>query len=133
MSAERLSQCMSEMLHILAEEVADNKRLASRLSVPWQAFMTELAVPEIKAPRKKKAPVKEPPAIDPFKTFLEGGSVLLLKSLDNLDAAQCKSLISHYALDPSRSYMRLRRQDKLVELIAQRVKAIVNKGEVFND
>ncbi len=57
----------------------------------------------------------------------------MLKSLDNLDAAQCKNLISHYALDPSRSYVRLRRQDRLVELIVQRVKAVVNKGEVFND
>lgn len=133
MSDERLNKCMAEMLHIIAEEVAGNKRLASRLSVPWQAYIAELAVPADKPQRKKKAPVKEPPAIDPFKAFLEGGSILLLKSLDNLDAAQCKNLISHYALDPSRSYVRLRRQDRLVELIVQRVKAVVNKGEVFND
>lgn len=133
MSDERLNLCMAEMLHILAEEVAGNKRLASRLAQPWQAYMSEKLVPGEKKPPKKKAPVKEPPAIDPFKAFLEGGSILLLKSLDVLDAPQCKNLISHYALDPSRSYVRLRRKDKLVELIVQRVKAVVNKGEVFND
>lgn len=133
MSDERLNLCMAEMLHILAEEVAGNKRLASRLAQPWQTYMSEMVVPGEKKPPKKKAPIKEPPAIDPFKAFLEGGSILLLKSLDALDAAQCKNLISHYALDPSRSYVRLRRKDRLVELIVHRVKAVVNKGEVFSD
>lgn len=131
MSDERLSECMAQMLHILAEEVAGNKRLASRLSVPWQAYMNEKLMPAGQAAPKKKASIKEPPSVDPFKAFLEGGSVLLVKTLEDMDAAECKNIISHYALDPSRSYVRWRKKEKLVELIVQRVKAVVNKGEVF--
>lgn len=133
MSDERLRDCIAQMLNILAEEVAGNKRLASRLAQPWQAFMEDMVKPVDKIKPKKKALIKEPPSVDPFKAFLEGGSVLLIKTLEDIDAAECKNIISHYALDPSRSYVRWRKKDKLVELIVQRVKAVVSKGEVFKE
>jgi hypothetical protein len=124
---------MAQMLHILAEEVAQNKRLANRLAQPWLALMAEALKSEQESKPKKKASIKEPPSVDPFKAYLEGGSILLIKALEDIDAAECKTIISHFALDPSRSYVRWRKKEKLVELIIQRVKAVVSKGEVFKE
>lgn len=137
MSGEKLTGCLAQMLRILSEEVEGNKKLAIRLAVPWQAYLAD-SMPAISAasdkpPRKKKATSKEPPALDPFMAFLEGGSVGLIKALENVEVQECKTIISHYALDPSRSYVRWRKKERLVEFIVQRVKAVANKGEVFKE
>lgn len=137
MSDEKLTECLAQMLRILAEEVAGNKKLATRLAAPWQAYLAEnisiTSVPSDKPTRRKKATTKEPPALDPFMAFIEGGSVGLIKALENVEVQECKVIISHYALDPSRSYVRWRKKERLVELIVQRVKAVTNKGEVFKE
>lgn len=128
---------MAQILRILADEVEGNKRLATRLAAPWQAYLADsmpaTAAASDKPARKKKAASKEPPALDPFMAFLEGGSVGLIKALEHVEVQECKTIISHYALDPSRSYVRWRKKERLVEFIVQRVKAIANKGEVFKE
>lgn len=55
MSNEKLRDCMAQMLHILAEEVAQNKRLANRLAQPWLALMAEALKSEQESKPKKKS------------------------------------------------------------------------------
>lgn len=136
MSNEKVAESMAQMLHILADEVKGNKRLAKKLARPWQAYLAEASStePAKTGPTKRKRTTDQmSPALDPFKFFYEGGSVSLIKALEDVEVPECKVIISHYALDPSRSYVRWRKKERFVEFIVQRVKAIANKGEVFKE
>ena len=94
---------MAQMLHILAEEVAQNKRLANRLAQPWLALMANLKSEQESKP-KKKPQSRSRLRLIPSRLIWKG-SILLIKALEDIDAAECKTIISHFALDPSRSYV----------------------------
>ncbi|MEN6350417.1 MAG: hypothetical protein ABFD08_13615 [Syntrophomonas sp.] len=132
MSAPKdIVSCMAEFLRLLACEVENNQSLAKRLSNPFNEFITGTRSKGITSPPNRKAKAPVPEGFDPFRYYYEQGSVGLYSYLQNIDPPTCKAILSHFGLDPSNSYARWRKQEKLVDFIVQRVKAMTVKGEAF--
>lgn len=134
MSSPDMSSALAGFLRLLAEEVEKNQALARRLSLPFQDWVNQQKEPKATSTRKKAAPAATvPEGFDPFRIYHDQGSVGLYAVLQNYDAAQCKAILSHFALDPVRSYSRWRKQERLANFIVERVKAMSEKGKVFMD
>ncbi|SHH09389.1 hypothetical protein SAMN02745221_01665 [Thermosyntropha lipolytica DSM 11003] len=126
-----LAGAMADFLRLLAEEVERNRSLAKRLAVPFEEFLAEVKEKGVKSRKKAKAEVPE--GFDPFKVYYDKGSVGLYEALASFDAATLKAILTSFALDPSRSYTRLRKPEKLRDLIVEKVKAMGERGEAFRD
>ncbi|MBO8159054.1 hypothetical protein [Thermosyntropha sp.] len=129
-----LALAMAEFLRILANEVENNKRLAKRISVPFEELLKaekEAAGERKKKSRTKKEKASVPEGFDPFKVYSDKGSVGLYEELSKFDAPVLKAIIAHFALDPSRSYARLRKPEKLMGIIVEKVKNMSERGEAF--
>lgn len=134
MSSNNFSTHLSSLFHILADEVENNQRLARKLALPLKELLAEEASDTQASRRsssKKSTAIPVPDGFDPFQIYHETGSVGLYTALENLNAAECKAVLGHFGLDPSRNYSRLRKKEKLADLIVQRVKAMTGKGEAF--
>lgn len=134
MSKNDLAPYMAEFLRLVANEIENNKSLAKRLSPPLLEFLQENQEKKKTSSSsysQKNTEKLIPEGFDPFQIFHEKGSVGLFSALQNMDAASCKAVLSHFALDPTRSYNRWRKQERLADFIVQRVKAMTSKGEVF--
>ncbi|MDD4550431.1 MAG: hypothetical protein PHT79_11820 [Syntrophomonadaceae bacterium] len=55
----------------------------------------------------------------------------LYSALQPMEALVLKAVLSHFALDPTRSYTRWRKRERLAEFVVQRVKAMRSRGEAF--
>lgn len=130
-AAKDLSICMADFLRLLAHEVENNQSLAKRLSLPFNEFLTGTREKAATPRPSRKTKVMIPEGFDPFRHYYEQGSVGLYSYLQNMDSPTCKAILSHFGLDPSNSYTRWRKQEKLVDFIVQRVKAMATKGEAF--
>ncbi|MEA1960741.1 MAG: hypothetical protein U9N81_05580 [Bacillota bacterium] len=134
MAANDISKVMAEFLRLLAGEVESNQALAKRLSVPFTEYINQLpdkAPVSPRIPKQKTEKAIVPEGFDPFAIYYEQGSVGLLAALSDKDPAILKAILSHFALDPTRSYTRWRKQERLAEFIVQRVKAMSTKGSAF--
>lgn len=134
MSSSNFSSPLADIFRILADEVEANQTLARKLALPLKELLAREAAgakPPTAKTRKKSTAASVPQGFDPFQTYHETGSVGLYAELEKLDVPECKAVLGHFALDPSRSYSRLRKKEKLVDLIVQRVKAMTAKGEAF--
>lgn len=136
MASNDLTPVMADFLRVLADEVEKNHALAKRLSVPLADYINQLpdkSMTSARTPRKKPEKMPIPKGFDPFLIYYEQGSVGLMSALQAIDSATCKAILSHFALDPTRSYTRWRKKEKLADFIVERVKAMSNKGKVFLD
>lgn len=124
-----LAAVMAEVLRILADEVENNRSLARKLSAPWEEFFKEAKPKEVKGAKKARAVVPE--EFDPFRIYYDRGKVGLYDELAKFDAPVLKAILTHFSLDPSRSYTRLRKPEKLRDLIVEKVKAMGERGEAF--
>jgi len=133
MSGDNLGKHMAEFLRLLAIEVESNKAMAKRLADPFRVMIDKKEASLISERRKskKKETVKIPEGFDPFQIYYDKGAVGLYNELAGMDARTLKAVLSHFTLDPSRSYSRWRKPEKLVNLIIERVKAMSSKGQVF--
>ena len=129
-----MSTALAAFLRLLAEEVEKNQALAKRLSPPFQEWINASTTPKVLPARKKAAKAPEiPEDFDPFRIYHDQGSTGLYAALQDYDAAQCKVILSKFALDPVRKYSRWRKQERLANFIVERVKAMSEKGRVFMD
>lgn len=126
-----LAGAMADFLRILAEEVERNRSLAKRLAVPFEEFLAEVREKGAKSGKKAKAAVPE--GFDPFKVYYDKGSVGLYEELLSFDTPILKAILTSFALDPSRGYTRLRKPEKLRDLIVEKVRAMGERGEAFRD
>ncbi len=134
MSSPDMTAALAGFLRLLAEEVEKNQSLARRLALPFQEWLNQQTKDQVISTRRKAvSSVPIPEDFDPFRIYHDQGSVGLYAVLQNYDAAQCKAILSRFALDPVRSYSRWRRQDRLAKFIVERVKAMSEKGRVFMD
>lgn len=134
MSSPDMSKTIVEFLHLLAAEIENNQALGRRLARPFQEYLEQQMELKPGPVRKKSAPVTIiPDNFDPFLIYHDQGSVGLYAALQNFDAAQCKEVLRRFALDPSRSYNRWRKQERLANFIVERIKAMSDKGKVFMD
>jgi hypothetical protein len=123
---------MADFLRLLASELENNKSMAKRLSAPLLAFLESETLAAPKQPRgKTKIESSLPEGFDPFHIYYEQGKLGLLASLQGLDINTLKAVLSEYGLDPARTYARWRKRERLTDLIVERVKALSNKGKVF--
>ena len=134
MSSPDISSAMASFLRLVAEEIEKNQSLAKRLSVPFKEIIDSQAE-QMKAPRSPRKQAKEeaavPEGFDPFRIYNDRGSVGLYAALQNCDVNQCKAILSHFALDPGRSYALWRKKERLADFIVERVKAMSERGKVF--
>ncbi|CFX12728.1 Uncharacterized [Syntrophomonas zehnderi OL-4] len=130
MSENDLGQQMAQFFRVLATEIENNPALARKLAVPFQdvAEASRKAAP---AKRKAKDEAHVPEGFDPFQIYYDLGKLGLQQALEPLDAATLKAILSKFALDPSRSYTRWRKPERLMDFIIERVKAMSNKGQAF--
>lgn len=135
MSSSDMSTAMADFLRLLAEEVDKNQALAKRLAVPFDELIKKSRPKSTTSAgkKRKKTNLEVPEGFDPFQIYHDQGRVGLCAALERYDAGQCKAILSHFALDPSRSYVRWRKQERLANFIIERVKAISEKGKVFMD
>lgn len=134
MSADKPAFYMAQFLRLLADEVENNKAMAKRLAAPFKEYLEAEEKKASAVPRSRnKKSIREliPDGFDPFQIYYEKGSVGLYSSLQPMDAQVLKAVLSHFALDPTRSYIRWRKPERLAEFIVQRVKAMSSRGEVF--
>ncbi len=122
---------MVEFLRLLASELETNKSLARRLSAPLIDYLNSEDTKSEGSPIRKSHKPSIPEGFDPFKIYYEKGGVGLMASLQDMEINTLKSVLSEYGLDPSRSYSRWRKHERLSSLIVERVKALSNKGKVF--
>lgn len=130
MSANELGQQMGEFFRILAAEIENNPALARKLAASFKG-MAEASQKPGAAKRKKKEEVSIPEGFDPFQIYFDQGRLGLQRALEPLDAPVLKAILTQFALDPSRSYARWRKPERLIELIVERIKAMSNKGQAF--
>lgn len=129
-----LAAAMADFLRILALEVENNRSLAKRLAVPFEDFLEEVREKgAVKEKKGKKAKAALPEGFDPFQVYYDRGRVGLYEALSSFDTAALKAVIAHFSLDPSRSYTRWRKPEKLMELIVEKVKAGAERGKAFGD
>jgi len=133
MSKSNPGPYMAEFLRQLAREVENNKSLSRRLSTP---FFDYIKTCENKKPSENKRPQQAsknliPEGFDPFMIYHEKGGVGLLSSLQDMDVSTLKAILAEYGLDPARTYTRWRKHERLSALILERIKAMSNKGRVF--
>lgn len=126
-----LAAVMAEVLRILADEVENNRSLARKLAGPWEEFLQEAKPKEFKEAKKARAVVPE--GFDPFRIYYDKGKVGLYEELAKFDAPVLKAILTHFSLDPSRSYTRLRKPEKLIDLIVEKVKAGAERGQAFRE
>ncbi len=69
--------------------------------------------------------------INPIEIFTQGGEDGLLKALEPLSPSQLINIIKRFGFDPSRKSYRWRKKERLIELIAQRIKSSTSRGDVF--
>ncbi|MGS0764523.1 hypothetical protein [Syntrophomonas curvata] len=131
MSSPDMTAALAGFLRLLAEEVEKNQALARRLSLPFQDWLNQPLEAKVSTRKKTASSVQIPEDFDPFRIYHDHGSVGLYAVLQNYDAAQCKAILSYFALDPVRSYSRWRKQERLADFIVERVKAMSEKGRVF--
>jgi len=132
LSAPDMSKIMATFFRLLAEEVEHNHAMAKRLSAPLEEFLKQ-EMETVKPRRKKNQGAELPQDFDPFRIYHDQGSVGLYAALQIFDAGQCKTILSKFALDPGRTYVRWRKQERLAGFIVERVKAVSEKGMVFMD
>ncbi|MDD4802492.1 MAG: hypothetical protein PHF24_06070 [Syntrophomonas sp.] len=136
MSYPEISTAMASFLRLMAEEIEKNQALAKRMSVPFKEMMDAQAE-KAKVSRSSKRKVQEenavPEGFDPFRIYNDLGSVGLFASLQDFDTKQCKAILSHFAMDPGRSYALWRKKERLADFIVERVKAMSERGKVFLD
>jgi len=134
LSSPDISSAIALFLRLVAEEIEKNQSLAKRLSVPFMELLNAQAV-QLVTPRTRSKKAKEeaavPEGFDPFRIYNDQGSVGLYAALQNCDVNQCKAILSHFALDPGRSYVLWRKKERLTDFIVQRVKAMSERGKVF--
>ncbi len=130
MSNKVLGQQMAEFFRALALEIESSPALARKLARPFQKLNEtgRQAAPQ-KRQRKSKATVPE--GFDPFRIYFDQGGLGLRQALETMDAATLKAVLGHFALDPTRSYIRWRKEERLSAYIVERVKALSHKGEAF--
>lgn len=136
MASDDLTSTMAHFLRLLADEVENNKTMAKRLSLPFNQYINQQRDKPAKPARstqKKADKAQIPEGFDPFLIHYEHGSVGLLSALAEMDAATCKAILSHFGLDPARTYTRWRSPERLANFIVQRVKAMSGKGKAFVD
>jgi hypothetical protein len=129
-SNNELGQQMAEFFRALAVEIENSPSLARKLVVPFQnvAAAGRQAAPKKRTSRSK---VSVPEGFDPFQIYYDQGGLGLQQALEPMDAATLKAILNHFALDPTRSYTRWRKEERLMAYIIERVKALSNKGQVF--
>ena len=120
MSNEENAKRAARFLRTIAARIEEHPELLAGLD------LADLPVP---ARKKKAAPT--PPALDVFQVFFAEGAAQLRRRLEMLELKDLKSLISRHGLDPSGLARNWRKQEKLIELIVQRMEARGRKGEVF--
>lgn len=134
MSADKLALHMAQFLRLLADEVENNKAMAKRLAAPLAEYLAaEGKKASAASSLRSKKSTREliPEDFDPFEIYYEKGSVGLYSALQPMDAQVLKAVLSYFALDPTRSYTRWRKQERLAEFVVQRVKAMSSRGEAF--
>lgn len=94
-------------------------------------FLADLDLADLPAPARKKKTTPVPPALDVLRIFFAEGAENLRHRLEALELKDLKAVISQHGLDPSGLAQKWRKQEKLIELIVQRVEARGRKGEVF--
>jgi len=129
-SDNEVGRQMAEFFRALAVEIENSPALARKLAVPFQnvAQAGGQAAPK-RRQTKEKAQVPE--GFDPFQIYYDQGGVGLQQALEPLDAVTLKAILTHFALDPARSYTRWRKPERLSAFIIERVKALSNKGQAF--
>jgi hypothetical protein len=135
MAANDLNPVIADFLRLLANEVENNKAMGRRLSAPFIEYFNqqqEKRIQPVKTLKKKEKDLL-PEGFDPFAIYYEQGSIGLLAALADKDAGTLKAILSHFALDPTRSYSKWRKQERLAAFIIQRVKAMSSKGNAFVD
>jgi len=120
MSNEENAKRAARFLRTIAARIEERPELLAGLD------LADLPVP---ARKKKAAPT--PPAFDVFQVFFAEGAEQLRRRLEMLELKDLKSLISRHGLDPSGLAQKWRKQEKLIDLIVQRMEARGRKGEVF--
>lgn len=128
MPANKMGQQMAEFLRLLAGELENNPTLARKLEVPFKELISDNSAKQ----KKKAGKAAVPKAFDPFQIYYDKGSVGLHNELDTLDVPVLKAILAHFALDPSRSYTRWRKHERLADHIVERVKIMSNKGQAFS-
>ncbi len=130
MSNNQLGQQMAEFFRALAGEIENSPSLARKLASPFQNLV---AAGGQKSPKKPKSRSKAsvPEGFDPFQIYYDQGGLGLQQAMESMDAATLKAILNHFALDPTRSYSRWRKEERLINYIIDRVKALSHKGEVF--
>ncbi|QGU00411.1 hypothetical protein SYNTR_1817 [Candidatus Syntrophocurvum alkaliphilum] len=129
MSKDNMGKQMADFLRLLANEIENNQAMAKRLSAPFEEMIQVSSKPAVKS---KKEKVRVPEGFDPFKVYYDKGAIGLHSELIEFDAQTLKAILTYFSLDPSRSYTRWRKQERLISLIIEKVKSSSNKGQAFS-
>lgn len=79
----------------------------------------------------KRRTRREPPTIDVFTTYEQGGEIGLRDALAFLTVDQLKDVVAQHRMDRSQLAMKWRASDRLIELIVAQTISRAHKGEAF--
>lgn len=105
----------------ILQEVRENPRLAERVSNALDDGES----------RGRPTNRRAPGAFDPFAVLQQSGETALRERLAQLTVDQLKDIVSEHGMDSSRLALKWKTADRLIDLIADRVRNRTEKGDAF--
>lgn len=106
---------------VIQDEMTENEGFAKKIE--------EILFPEGTEKPKKKSK-RNPAKINPIRLW-EEGEEKLREEVAKLDVEELKDVIAEYGLDPKKSANRLKKREKLEELIFEGAKRTATRGDAF--
>lgn len=102
---------------VIQDEMTENEAFAKKIE-------------GILCPEKKKKSTRNPAKINPIHLW-EEGEEKLREEVVKLDVEELKDVIAEFGLDPKKSANRLKKREKLEELIFEGAKRTATRGDAF--
>lgn len=124
-----IEKLLKEFCEVIIKESKANEDFSNKLKKVLIENST-LEKKEVKTKKKKTVLSEKDILINPYDVLLVGEEVLENK-LKELELIDLKNIIAYYAMDPSKSFQRWRKKERLIKLILEVSNLRLNKGNSF--
>lgn len=126
MDMEKLLKAFYE---VIIDEVNRNEEFSNKLK---KILLENVKIEKNKSKTKgkKRVLLEKDVLINPYDILIEGKEVLENK-LREVELQDLKNIVEYYSMDPSKSFKRWRKKERLIDLILEVSTLRVNKGNAF--
>jgi hypothetical protein len=113
------------------EETLRDLLEAAKHHEPTRHALQELVRLVASSKHEVQGRTKKSPVLNPFNLYREGGESALAEKLNSMSLGELLAVVKAYGLDPSRKSHKWKTEQRLVDLIRERVRSTSSRGDVF--